>query len=97
MAVLGPKKAYYTTEYRVSRYEIPNLVSKNHVYTSTYGKNCVKTKVIGGHSPDPTQKMAVLGQKKPKNGLIYYYRYLKKWFYEKVYLAKVSLKIFFCE
>ena len=67
---LAQSHPYYTTEHRVSRYEIPYLVSKNHVHTSTYGKNCVKTKVIGGHSPDPTQKMAVLGPKKPKNGLI---------------------------
>ena len=85
------------TEYRVSKDEIPNLLSKNHVHASTYGKNWVKSKVSGGHSPDPTQKMAVLGPKKPKNGLIYYYRYLEKWFYEKVYLAKVSLNNFFCE
>ena len=33
-------------------------------------KNCVKIKVIGGHSPDPTKKMAILGPKKSKNGLI---------------------------
>ena len=96
MAVLGPKKAYYTTEYRVSRYEIPYLVCKNHVHTSTYGSNWAKSKVSGGHSPDPTLKMAVLGPKKPKNCLIYYYRYLKKWVYEKVSLAKVPLKKFFC-
>ena len=60
-------------------------------------KNCVKTKVIGGHSPDPTQEMAVLGPKKPKNGLIYYYRYLKKWFYKKFSLVKVAQKNFFLE
>ena len=68
----------------------------HHVHTFTYGKNWVKIKVSGGHSPDPTPKMAVLGPKMSKNGLIYYYRYLKKWFYEKVYLAKVPLKNFFC-
>ena len=49
-----------------------------------------------GHSNDPTLKMAVLDLKNPKNGLIYYYRYLKKWVYEKVSLAKVPLKKFFC-
>ena len=55
-----------------------------------------KFKVIMGHSNDPTLKMAVLDLKNPKNGLIYYYRYLKKWVYEKVSLAKVPLKNFFC-
>ena len=60
-------------------------------------KNWVKTKVSGGHSPDPTQKMAVLGPKKPQNDPIYYYRYLKKWFYKKFSLVKIALKIFFQE
>ena len=50
-----------------------------------------------GLSNAPTQKMAVLDLKNPKNGLIYYYRYLKKWDYEKVSLAKVPLKKFYLE
>ena len=58
-------------------------------------KTRAKLKVMMGHSNDPSLKMAVLGLKKPKNSLIYYYRYLKKWFYEKVSLAKLSLNIFF--
>ena len=96
MAILGPKKPTILLS-RVSRYEIPYLVSKNHVHTSTYGTNWVKTKISGGHSPDPTLKIAVLGPKKPKNCLIYYYRYLKKWFYKKFSLVKVAQKNFFLE
>ena len=59
-------------------------------------KTLAKLKVMMGLSNDPTLKMAVLGLKNPKNGLIYYYRYLKKWVYEKVSLPKVPLKKFFC-
>ena len=59
--------------------------------------NWAKSKFIGGHSPDPTPKEAILAPKKPKNDLICYCRYLKKWVYKKISLAKVAQKNFFCE